>query len=185
VDDQTEYSLAGLPSFPIILQPGHIAGDGNLLVKFAPLALGRARSGQLRVTYLSDPITGASTAVTRQLCGEGVNTGARVLVTLNGTPLSVVKKIQLGRINANRNGGPLDTVDVRQDAPLTTITQTSPCSSYQFQREYGGVGNPVLLLPGSYRLDVTIRVNNHTYSKRVGFDLSTCSFNPTITVNFP
>jgi hypothetical protein len=184
VTNPAEYSLVGLPSFPIILQPGHIVGEGNLRVRFAPTALGRARSGQLRVVYVSNPITGATTTVNRQLCGEGVQTGARLLVTVGGSPINQVKKIQLSRMNGNQNGNPLDTVETIQNVPLSAVVQGAPCSSFQFHREWGTVGNPVLLLPGSYRLFVTVRVNGRNDTRRVGFDVSTCDFNPTIVVNF-
>lgn len=185
VVNQAEYSLVGLPSYPIILEPGHIVGEGNLAIRFSPQVIGRNRTGQVRVTYESDPITGATMAITRNLCGEGVNTGARVLVTHAGNPLNQVKKIQLHRVNANQNGSPLDTIDVIQNAALATVSQGLPCSSFQYQREYGGVSNPVLLLPGSYRVTVTARINGHNLMKRVGFDVSTCDFNQTINVNFP
>jgi hypothetical protein len=99
-----EYSLSGLPSFPILVGPGHIVGDGDLSVVFAPEVLDRARLGQVSVTYVSEPILGTETTVQRNLCGEGVRTGARVLVTHGGVPLDEVKSIRLQRINANRNG---------------------------------------------------------------------------------
>jgi hypothetical protein len=183
--NQAEYSLIGLPSYPIILEPGHIVGEGNLAIRFSPQAIARDLTGEIRVTYESDPITGATTTVSRDLCGEGVRTGARVLVTHAGVPLEVVKKIQLHRVNANQNGNPLDTIDVIQNAALTTVSQGLPCSSFQFQREYGGVSNPILLLPGSYRLTVTVNIDHKNLMKRVGFDVGTCDFNQTINVNFP
>src|SRR5262249_46595484 len=71
------FRLSGLPSFPIILQPGHIVGEGDLKTVFAPTAIDRDRLGTVSVTYESDPVTHATTVVTRNLCGEGVNTGAR------------------------------------------------------------------------------------------------------------
>jgi hypothetical protein len=104
-----DYALSGLPSFPIILEPGHIAGEGSLQTVFAPLLRDRDLTGTLTVIYESDPITHTSTSVTRRLCGEGVNTGARVLVQAGGAPLALVEKIQLQRINANRNKKILDT----------------------------------------------------------------------------
>src|SRR5262249_46849945 len=79
-----ELSFSGMPSFPIILLPGPIAGDGNLNDVFAPSGLDRDVTGQVTVTYVSDPITNATASITRDLCGEGVRTGARVLVTAGG-----------------------------------------------------------------------------------------------------
>jgi hypothetical protein len=185
ITNQAEYSVVGLPSYPILLEPGHIVGEGNLALRFAPVTLGRDRTGQVRVTWVSDPISGATTSVTRDLCGEGVNTGARVLVTSLGVPLAEVKKIQLHRVNGNQNGNPLDSIDNLQNAPLVTIMQTAPCSSYEFQAEWGSVDNPVILLPGVYRLNVMVKIGNDNMSKEVGFSLDTCDFNHTIVVDFP
>lgn len=179
-----DYSLSGLPSFPIILQPGHIAGEGNLKTVFAPTALDRDRIGSLTVTYESDAITHATTNVSRDLCGEGVNTGARVLVRAGGVPLAKVEKIQLQRINANRNKNQVDTNDVAQNVPLQTVTPGGSCTPFQFHREYGTVSNPIQLLPGSYQVTVAAIVNGKKQSKTVAFDVTTCDFNPTIIVNF-
>jgi HYDIN/CFA65/VesB family protein len=179
-----DFSLSGLPSFPIILQPGHIAGEGNLKDVFGPTAIDRDRLGTLTVTYESDPITHATTSVTRDLCGEGVLTGARVLVRAGGVPLANVEKIQLQRINANRNKNQLDTNDVVQNATLQTVTPGGACTPFQFHREYGTVGNPIQLLAGSYQVTATAIVNGKRQNKTVGFNVDTCDFNPTVIVDF-
>ena len=183
-NNPAEYLLSGLPSFPIILEPGHIAGEGNLATVFEPDNLSRADAGQLTVTYLSDPILGTTTSVTRDLCGEGVRTGARVLVTAGGIPLASVEQIKLTRINANRNKNLLDTVDTARNLLLQTVTPGSPCAPFQYHREYGTVSNQIQLLPGSYQVTVTAIVNGRRMKKSVGFDVNTCGFNPAITVNF-
>ena len=185
ITNQTEYSVVGLPSYPIVLQPGHIVGEGHLHLRFAPVTLGRNRTGQVRVTYVSNPVSGATTSVTRNLCGEGVRTGARLLVTSLGVPLAVVKKIQLHRVNANQNGNPLDSIDSINNAHLHTIAQAAPCSSYQFQAEWGSVDNPILLLPGVYRVSVMVKIGNNNISRKVGFSVDTCDFNQTIVVDIP
>src|SRR6185369_14604670 len=64
-----DFSLSGLPSFPIILQAGHVAGEGNLNTVFGPTAIDRDRIGTLSVTYESDPVAHTTTTVTRNLCG--------------------------------------------------------------------------------------------------------------------
>lgn len=179
-----DYSLSGLPSFPIILQPGHVAGEGNLKTVFAPTAIDRDRLGTLTVTYESDPIAHTTTSVTRNLCGEGVLTGARVLVRAGGVPLATVEKIQLQRINANRNKPQLDTNDVAQNVPLQTVTPAGPCTPFQFHREYGTVSNPIQLLPGSYQVTASAIVNGRRNSKTVGFNVDTCDFNPTVIIDF-
>jgi hypothetical protein len=113
-----------------------------------------------------------------------VNTGARVLVRANGVPLATVDKIQLQRINANRNKNQVDTNDVIQNATLQTVTPGGVCTSFQFHREYGTVSNPIQLLPGSYLVTVSATVNGKKQSKSVGFDVTTCDFNPTVYVDF-
>ncbi|HZE88531.1 MAG TPA: choice-of-anchor D domain-containing protein [Verrucomicrobiae bacterium] len=183
-NNATEYSLAALPSFPIILQPGHVAGDGALQDVFGPATLDRARTGNVTVTYESDPITHTTQSVTRAMCGEAVRTGARVLVRAGGVPLAIVDKIQLQRINANRNKTILDTNDVIQNAALQTVVPGAPCAPFQFQREYGTVSNPIQLLPGSYQVTVSATVGKKKLSKTVGFNVDTCGFNANIVVDF-
>lgn len=183
-DNGSEFSLSGKPSYPIILQPGHIAGEGNLNLVFKPTELDRDRIGSISVTYESDPITGATTTETRALCGEGVRTGARVLVRAGGAPVAMVERIHLQRINANRNKKILDTTDNARDLPLQTVTPDAPCASFQYHREYGTVSNPIQLLPGSYQVTATAIVDGKRKSKTVGFDVTTCGFNPNIEVNF-
>ncbi len=179
-----EYSVSGLPSFPIILEPGHEAGEGDLSIDFAPDDLGRERAATVKVTYVSDPVTGATMDMTRALCGEGVRTGARVLVTSLGVPMASVEQIKLQRINANRNLNFLDTVDNARNLTLQTVVPAAPCGTFQYHREYGTVTNPIQLLPGSYQVTVSAIVNGRRARKTVGFDVTTCGFNPSIVINF-
>ena len=174
-----DYSLAGLPSFPIILEPGHIVGEGDLSVVFSPTAVARERRATINVTYESNPITHSTTTVTRMLCGEGVKTGARVLVEAAGVPLPSVKKIQLQRLTVNKDS------DVVHNAPLQTVTPTLPCTPFQFHREYGTVSNPIQLLTGSYQVTVQATINGHNLTQTAAFELGTCDFNPNVVVNFP
>jgi hypothetical protein len=183
-NNAAEYSLFGLPSFPIILEPGHIAGEGALNNVFAPAILDRARTGQVSVTYVSDPITLATTTVTSDLCGEGVRTGARVLVTNGGVPLNMVKSIKLQRLGPNRNKNRLDTIDNARNLTLQTVTPAAPCGPFQYHREYGTVSNPIQLAPGSYVVTVQARIGGKNKQKTVGFDVSSCDFNPNIVVDF-
>jgi hypothetical protein len=179
-----EYSLSGLPSFPIVLEPGHITGAGDLSVVFAPEVLDRARLGQVSVTYVSEPILLTMTTVSRDLCGEGVRTGARVLVTHGGVPLDEVKSIRLHRLVGNRNQNRLDTVDNVHNVLLQTENPASPCGPFLYHREYATVSNPIQLAPGSYQVTVMARINGKNAKKTVGFDVSSCDFNPTIVVDF-
>jgi hypothetical protein len=120
----------------------------------------------------------------RSLCGEGVHTGARVLVTACGVPLASVDKLMLRRVSGNRNKNRVDTVDVAQDAPLQSVTPAPPCTSFQFHGEYGTVANPIQLLPGSYLVTARAKIGGKMQSKTVAFDVDTCGFNPTIVVDF-
>jgi hypothetical protein len=182
--NQDEFSLAGLPSFPILLDAGDIAGEGFLHTVFAPDTIDRERVGEVSVTYVSEPILGLTTTVERALCGEGTRTGARVLVTAGGVPLPAVEQIRLQRINANRNKNLLDTVDNARNLGLQLLMPAPPCAAFQYHREYGTVANPVQLLPGAYQITATAIVNGKRTRKTVGFDLDTCGFNPTIVINF-
>jgi len=180
----SEFATSGLPSFPIILDPGDVAGEGDLHLVFTPAVLDRDLIGTVRTTSVSDPITGATTSVDRALCGEGVQTGARVLVRAAGVPLAAVEQIRLNRVNANRNKPMVDTVDNARDLSLQTVIPAAPCGSYQYHREYGTVSNPIQLLPGSYEVTVTAIVNGRRTRKTVAFDVDTCGFNPSIVVDF-
>jgi Abnormal spindle-like microcephaly-assoc'd, ASPM-SPD-2-Hydin len=182
-----DYAMSGLPSFPIILEPGHIVGEGDFEVVFAPTVVDRDRLGNLTVTWVSDPITGTPAQVTRDLCGEGVRTGARVLVTSNGVPLATVEQIHLQRLTANRNKNRLDSQDVAKNLALQTIDPDGGgiCPQIQFHREYGGLSNPIMLAPGSYVVTVTGIVNGRRAKKTVGFDVQTCDFNQNINVDLP
>ncbi len=180
----TEYALSGVPSSPIILEPGHVAGDGALQTVFAPQSIDRDVEGAVSVTWIHDPITGATMSETRELCGEGARTGARVLVTRGGVPLDTVKSIRLQRINANRNNNRLDTVDTARNLSLISVTPNAPCAPFRYHREYGTVSNPIQLLPGSYQVTVQTRVDGRMRKRSVGFDVNSCGFNPTVIVDF-
>jgi hypothetical protein len=178
----SDFGLAGLPSSPIIVQPGHTVGDGSLKSVFAPTVVSRARQGTVTVNYENDPITHATTAVTRNWCGEGADTGARVLVTAGGVPLATVDQIQLHRLDSNRLG---ISVDNATKVPLQpAVIQAAPCASFQYHREWGGVSNPQQLTAGDYQVTVTATVNGKKAKNTVSFTLNTCSFNQSIVVNF-
>jgi len=182
----SDYSLVGLPGTPISVKPGQQLGQGDLGSSFGPTVLARQRAGVLSVTWKNDPILGTTTTSTTAVCGEGVRTGARVLVTINGTPAPTgsVERLQLARISGNKNSRIVDTVSVAKDLPLTTVPASGACTGFQYHREYGTVANPLMLMPGSYRVTITAVVNGKRQNKTVAFDVSTCDFNPTVVVNF-
>jgi hypothetical protein len=179
-----DFHFAGLPSAPIILQPGHIAGEGNLYSVFAPTVVDRDRVANLQVTYVSDPVAGTTSTISTPVCGEGVRTGARVLVTASGVPVSTVDKIMLQRITSNRNKPIVETIDVATNVPLSMVTPASPCPPFKFHREYGTVSDPIQLLPGSYTVTVSVTIGGKRQTQTVAFDTSTCTFNPNIVVGF-
>jgi hypothetical protein len=180
----SDFSLSGLPAFPIILQPGHVAGAGGLRAVFAPTATARERTGSLTVTYISDPITSTPATVTRELCGEGVRTGARVLVTAAGVPMATAHEIELKRLGGAF--GFADEVDEVRNVPLQTVAPTpgTACAPVQFHREYGAMTHPRQLVPGVYRLKVEAIVNGKEKSHTVSFSVDTCGFDGTIVVDF-
>lgn len=111
----------------------------------------------------------------------------KVSATIRGgtpAPTGSVEKVQLARISGNKNSQIVDTVSVAKDLPLTTVPASGACAGFQYHREYGTVANPLMLMPGSYRVTITAVVNGKRQNKTVAFDLSTCDFNPTVVVNF-
>lgn len=180
-----DYSLSGLPAFPITLEPGHIVGAGDLDVVFAPTVLARERTANINITFVSDPTTGATSTQTRELCGEGVHTGARVLVTQGGVPMAQVHEIELKRVRGRFLGFDKE-VDEVKNAPLQTVAPSpgTACAALQFHREYGGITNPTQLRPGLYQLKVEAKIAGKEVRKKMFFNVSTCSFNGTIVVDF-
>src|SRR5206468_3557169 len=106
------------------------------------------------VTFVSDPTTGATSSQTRELCGEGVRTGARVLVTQGGVPMPQAHEIELKRLGGV--WGFAKEVDEVRNVPLQTVTPTpgTACAALQFHREYGAGINSMQLVPGVYQLKV-------------------------------
>ncbi len=102
-----------------------------------------------------------------------------MLVMHGGVPLAQVEQIHLQRINANRNKR-----DVAQNLPLVTAVPTAACGPFRYHREYGMVSNRIQLLPRSYQVTASAIINGKHKSLSMGFDVSTCDFNPTIVVNF-
>jgi len=180
-----DFSLSGLPAFPVILQPGHAVGSGDLNVDFAPNAFARERTGNITVTFINDPVTGTTSTQTRELCGEGVRTGARVLVTQGGVPVPQVHEIELKQYWGGWFGFSRE-VDEVHNVPLQTVTATpgTACGTFQFHREYGGVSNQKQLRPGIYQLEVEVKIAGNKVEKKVWFNLDTGGFNGTIVVDF-
>jgi hypothetical protein len=164
------------------LSPGQSLGNA-LAVQFRPTTVRRVHQAQIVVTYVTDPgaMPPATSTVSIPVYGEGVNTGARVLVTLNGVPVSTVEKIHLQLADPARNGGN----EVTQDATLASVVGPVPELTFQFQREWGGASNPAGLPPDDYKITVTIRVSGgKRQTQTVDFSVPPCGFNPGLIVSF-
>ena len=188
VQGGTDYAAVNLPTLPLTLLPGEQLGDGLLMISFKPENVVRYSTADVEVTYeTNDPMLGDTDTITRFLCGEGVNTGFRLLVTRDGVPMPIVDKIQLFKVLYP------DTVDEAQqiiqievDVPLMATLDLPPCVSQEFHTEYGGETNPILLQPGHY--DVWI---NHQFpdtghqSRKVRVIIDDqCTFLPYFDVDF-
>lgn len=179
-----DFSLSGLPAFPIVLGPGQVAAGGDLDVVFAPTAVARERTANVTVTFVTNPITGATGTQSRDLCGEGALTGARVLVTQGGVPMPTVHEIELKRLGG-LFGFPKE-VDEVKNVPLQSVTPTpgTACGPIRFHREYGAISNPVQLIPGVYQLKVEAIIAGKEVRKKTFFSVNTCGFDGTIVVDF-
>ncbi len=184
--EAVDYSVTALPQLPLNLQPGQTLGEGNPTLRFGPFGLDRDRQGTVSVGYVTDAAAGTTGSLLRNACGEGVRTGARVLVRYQGVPVSLVEKLQLQRITGNRNGKVpnVDSIESLQNARLVSVTPAQPCASFQYHREYGTVSNPNQLLTGNYQVTATILVGRKRLTRTVAFSVATCDFNPQVIVEF-
>jgi len=174
-----DYGLVDLPNQTNVLPPGGSLSDGGFAVRFEPVELNRNVDSSVDVTYISDPILGTKKTVDRNLCGEGVYVGARVLVTLGGVPVSAVDRIQLIQVSTGT------VVDSISNAALHTVTpRIAACAPFQFHREYGTVSNTKGLVPGSYQVKVTLTIAGKQQTKTVTFTDNSCGFAHPIVVAF-
>jgi len=180
-----DYSLTGLPGLPVSLGGGQQLGSGDLDVVFAPFTLARESTGMVNVTFVNDPITGATTTTTVPFCGEAVRRGVRVLVTEGGVPVSVVKRIILQNAFTPEQQTGQSTIKTLKNAALQTISGTPPCPSFQFQGEFGGASDGYQLKDGGYRIKVQIKEGKKTKTKVVRVTVDLCSFTPNVVVAFP
>jgi Abnormal spindle-like microcephaly-assoc'd, ASPM-SPD-2-Hydin len=178
-----DFSFVGLPSLPIILQPGQSVADAALQMLFTPAAIDRDRHGTLALTYISDPFTGATTTLIRDLCGEGVATGARILVTVEGVPVPFVEKLEVQRVTGDKENPQIGTVDASTNVPLQTIV-LGVCGPLKYHKEYGTIGNPIQLSPASYQVTATVLIDGKPKTLTVPFEVASCGFNSTVVVAF-
>lgn len=179
--DAGEFTLVNLPpgGFPVTLAPGQNLGSG-LAVQFRPTSVRRVHQAKVEVIYVTDPITSATSTVLVPLYGEGVNTGARLLVTLGGVPVANVEKIHLQLADPSRNGGN----EVTHDIPLTSVVGPVPELTFKYHREWGGASNPAGLPPDDYKATVTIKVGKKQQTKTVYFTVLPCGFNANVVASF-
>jgi hypothetical protein len=174
-----DYALNDLPHQTNVIPPGGALSQGGFGVRFQPVELNRNVDSAVDVTYISDPILGTKTTLARNLCGEGVFVGARVLVTLGGVPVSTVDRIQLIQVSTST------VIDNVVNATLKTITpKIATCAPFQFQREYGTVSNPKALAPGTYQVKVTLTIAGKQQVKTVTFTDNSCGFAHPVVVAF-
>jgi Abnormal spindle-like microcephaly-assoc'd, ASPM-SPD-2-Hydin len=181
--NSTEFSFVGLPSLPMTLQPGQSVADAALRMLFMPAAIDRDRHGTLALTYISDPFTGATTTLIRDLCGEGVATGSRILVTVAGMPVPFVEKLEIQRVTGDPENPQIGTIDSSKHVPLKTIMQ-GVCAPLKYHKEYGTVDNPNQLSPASYRATATVLIDGKPKTLAVPFEVNACGFNSTVVVAF-
>ena len=172
-----DFSLVNLSAQPSYLLPGETVGDGLLRIDFRPNQVERFVTGTLRVEYQTDvPMIGVATAVTFPLCGEGVLTGARVLVQHNGVPVANVQRLVLNRIQSF--GPPLlfTPVEVRTNLPPQVVAASPPCPGFTFHHEWGGITNPIQLQPGDYLIQAEFLVNGQLQILKHIFHVDECTF---------
>lgn len=179
-----DYSLAGLPGLPMTLAAGGQLGSGDLDVVFAPNTLTRTSTGTVDVTFVDDPITGATATTSVPFCGEGVHRGLRVLVTDGGVPVGTVKKLELQNAFGPEQDGGIFTIRSVKNAALKTISGVAPCPTFSYHVEFGGADRPFQLKDGTYRVSATIQSGSKTKTKVKRIVIDPCTFDSTFVVAF-
>jgi photosystem II stability/assembly factor-like uncharacterized protein len=180
-----QYGVTGLSALPVTVPAGGQLGSGDMEAIFKPnLPLARTDTANLDVTYVSDPITSATTLVSVPMCGEATYRGIRVLVTQGGVPVATVRRIKLWAVISKDEDEPRILLQNQKNLPLQSVTGAAPCPSFQFHVEYGTVAHQIQLKPGNYLLQVTIKVGKKKMRKLVKLNLGTCDFDQQVTVAF-
>jgi len=180
-----DYSLTGVPTLPLSVPAGGQLGSGDLDLVFAPFAIAQFSTGTVDVTFVNDPITGATTTTNVPFCGEGVRRGLRVLVTLGGVPVTgTVKRILLQEAFAPAQQFGIFTIRTIKNATLQTVTGTPPCPTFSYHGDFGDLGNPYQLKDGTYRIKVELKVGKKLKKKVVRVVMDECTFTPDVVVAF-
>ncbi len=177
-----DYSLTGLPTLPEALPAGAQLGSGDLDLVFEPFTLAHQSTGTVNVTFVNDPITGATATDEVPFCGEGTNRGIRVLVTLGGVPVSTtVKQISLQHAyGPEQPNGDWQTRQTIKHAPLQSFGGTAPCPLVMFHAEFGGATDPIQLKDGEYRVKVYLKVGKKLKHQVVRVLMDACTFTSVI-----
>jgi len=64
------------------------------------------------------------------------------------------------------------------------VIPAGPCAPFTYHKEYSTIANDMQLLPGSYQVTATAIVGGKRMSKTVGFDVTTCDFDPSVVITF-
>ncbi len=119
----SDYSVTPV-NLPVRLAPN---SSTNFTVTFAPHSVMRRSNGSLVFTT-NDPV---HSTVTDTFCGEGLNTGFRVLVLqANGTPYPSVDQINLASFGVKPS-----TSLFLKNASLVTVNPPTSCDVIQYQME--------------------------------------------------
>lgn len=179
-----DYSLTGLPTLPLSVPAGEQLGSGDLDLNFAPFAIAQFSTGTVDVTFVDDPITGATATTHVPFCGEGVRRGLRVLVTVGGVPASKVKRIELQEAFGPEQQFGIFKLRTKNNATLQTVSGIPPCPSFSYHADFGDLGRPLQLKDGTYRLKVRLRIGGKLRTKIQRINLDQCTFTPNIVVAF-
>jgi len=179
------FHLHGNPDGPVLLQPGHVLGDGDLVVDFQPNILG-PNQATLHVV-IGGPTPGEVQVL---LAGEGVRPGSRLLVLFSagGTinppiPFPLVKEIDLQRQQGN---GGFTTISVQKKVIPKTIPANGPCPEKVFHVERGTLTSqlqfPDNLRPGVYRWKVIVHIGGKDQVRYRSFQIGNCDFRELQTI---
>jgi len=161
------------PDFHVVAltPPIRIAPNGAFEVRvvFEPSVTARRISGALEITS-NDPLL---PVLSVPLCGEGVDTGIRLLVTdPTGTPVPLVTRLQL-----DSSGVSGSVQDKRTNLAPVVLGPPDTCGSQAFHYEAYLTPTETVGNQGSYyTLRVTLKDKGRPETRRVSFTLDVCEF---------
>ncbi len=183
--DPTAFEIKGLPDLPLWLLTGESLGGNGLEIWFRPSVVAYGIRANIAVTFVdNDPTLGSETTITTTVCGDGVLTGARLLLrSPDGTPLPLATRITLWKIE---DPGPpliLTTIETINNVPVSTNTE-SCFGPFPYHREWGTEYNPILLVPGDYLIEARAIINGSLQLQKLTFTVDFCDFLPDLEIDF-